>query len=257
MRPDGRQAAGGNAQSASLPDGGTPCVCRDLSQHQEAEKARAEAEAKYRMLVEQVNAITYIAEIGIHGQWFYVSPQVEAILGYTPEEWLAMSSDWDQLIHPDDLAGGDGGGRGQQEEACRFRRNFGSKKRWARGLAERYRRDGARQRFAPSDGRHHGGYHGTQALETQLQQSRKMEAVGRLAGGIAHDFNNLLTIITGYTELALSRPHLPPEIRGDIERIENASGRAAGLVRQLLAFSRKQVLQPKIHRPERHRAESR
>ena len=84
------------------------------------------------------------------------------------------------------------------------------------------------------------------ALETQLQQSRKMEAVGRLAGGIAHDFNNLLTIISGYTELALSRPHLPHEVRGDIERIENASGRAAGLVRQLLAFSRKQVLQPKI-----------
>jgi len=84
------------------------------------------------------------------------------------------------------------------------------------------------------------------ALETQLQQSRKMEAVGRLAGGIAHDFNNLLTIISGYTELALSRPQLPGEAHADIERIENASGRAAALVRQLLAFSRKQVLQPKI-----------
>jgi CheY-like chemotaxis protein len=73
-----------------------------------------------------------------------------------------------------------------------------------------------------------------------------MEAVGRLAGGIAHDFNNLLTIISGYTELAMTRPHLPGEARSDIERIENAAGRAAGLVRQLLAFSRKQVLQPKI-----------
>jgi nitrogen-specific signal transduction histidine kinase/ActR/RegA family two-component response regulator len=82
-------------------------------------------------------------------------------------------------------------------------------------------------------------------LETQLQQSRKMEAVGRLAGGIAHDFNNLLTIITGYTDLALSRSSVPLELRTDIERIENAAGRAAALVRQLLAFSRKQVLQPK------------
>jgi signal transduction histidine kinase/CheY-like chemotaxis protein len=82
-------------------------------------------------------------------------------------------------------------------------------------------------------------------LETQLQQSRKMEAVGRLAGGIAHDFNNLLTIITGYTDLALSRPAIPLELRADIERIENAAARAAALVRQLLAFSRKQVLQPK------------
>jgi signal transduction histidine kinase/CheY-like chemotaxis protein len=82
-------------------------------------------------------------------------------------------------------------------------------------------------------------------LETQLQQSRKMEAVGRLAGGIAHDFNNLLTIITGYTDLALSRSAVPLELRSDIERIENAAARAAALVRQLLAFSRKQVLQPK------------
>ena len=56
------------------------------------------------MLVEHVNAITYIAEIGIHGQWFYVSPQVEAILGYTADEWLAISRDWDKLIHADDLA---------------------------------------------------------------------------------------------------------------------------------------------------------
>ncbi len=86
-------------------------------------------------------------------------------------------------------------------------------------------------------------------LETQLQQSRKMEAVGRLAGGIAHDFNNLLTIITGYTELALSRIAGSSELRGDIERIENAASRAAALVRQLLAFSRKQVLQPKILDP--------
>src|SRR5207249_10997898 len=82
-------------------------------------------------------------------------------------------------------------------------------------------------------------------LENQLQQSRRMEAVGRLAGGIAHDFNNLLTIIKGYTELATQRQEVPSTVRADIEHIEDASERAAGLVRQLLAFSRKQVLQPK------------
>jgi nitrogen-specific signal transduction histidine kinase/ActR/RegA family two-component response regulator len=83
-------------------------------------------------------------------------------------------------------------------------------------------------------------------LETQLQQARRMEAIGRLAGGIAHDFNNLLTIIKGYTELALNRPRISVELRADVERIEDASERAGTLVRQLLAFSRRQVLQPKL-----------
>src|SRR5260370_28897547 len=83
-------------------------------------------------------------------------------------------------------------------------------------------------------------------LETQLQQARRMEAIGRLAGGIAHDFNNLLTIIKGYAELALKRPKISPELHTDIERIEDAAERASTLVRQLLAFSRRQVLQPKL-----------
>ena len=90
-QPDGRSLSV-EFTVAAMPDGGTACVCRDLSDRKEAEKARAEAETKYRMLVEHVNAITYIAEIGIHGQWFYVSPQVESILGYTADEWLADCS---------------------------------------------------------------------------------------------------------------------------------------------------------------------
>jgi nitrogen-specific signal transduction histidine kinase/CheY-like chemotaxis protein len=83
-------------------------------------------------------------------------------------------------------------------------------------------------------------------LENQLQQARRMEAVGRLAGGVAHDFNNLLTIIKGYVELALNRVASHPEIRGNIQQIADAAERAVSLVRQLLAFSRKQVLKPKV-----------
>jgi nitrogen-specific signal transduction histidine kinase/CheY-like chemotaxis protein len=83
-------------------------------------------------------------------------------------------------------------------------------------------------------------------LENQLQQSRRMEAVGRLAGGIAHDFNNLLTIIKGYAELAMQRTGVQQDLRADITQIENAAERASTLIRQLLAFSRRQVLQPKI-----------
>ena len=229
-----------------MPDGGTVCVCRDLSQHQQAEKARADAETKYRMLVEHVNAITYIAEIGINGKWFYISPQVENILGYTPDEWLALSPNWDQHIHPDDLpvviAAEEQSRNGFPFQAeFRVRRKDG-REVWLSDTA-----------VIVQGSDSHPVMEGImvditerKALETQLQQSRKMEAVGRLAGGIAHDFNNLLTIISGYTELALSRPNLPGEAHADIERIENASGRAAALVRQLLAFSRKQVLQPKI-----------
>src|SRR2546429_7853164 len=83
-------------------------------------------------------------------------------------------------------------------------------------------------------------------LENQLQQARKMEAVGRLAGGVAHDFNNLLNIIKGYVEMAMQRCLDWPELHSDIRRIEDAADRAVTLVRQLLAFSRKQVLRPKI-----------
>jgi PAS domain S-box-containing protein len=84
------------------------------------------------------------------------------------------------------------------------------------------------------------------ALEQQLRQSQKMEAVGRLAGGIAHDFNNLLMVISGYSEFLLERLGGEPVLRGPAQEIASAAERASSLTRQLLAFSRKQMLAPRI-----------
>ena len=87
---------------------------------------------------------------------------------------------------------------------------------------------------------------GRKSLEQQLQQSQKMEAIGQLAGGIAHDFNNLLGVIIGYSELILSQVAQDSETHKHAGEIMRAGERAASLTRQLLAFSRKQVLEPKL-----------
>ena len=84
------------------------------------------------------------------------------------------------------------------------------------------------------------------ASQLQLQQSQKLEAIGQLAGGVAHDFNNMLTAIIGYTDLSLRRVGLENPIRRNLEETKKAAERAASLVRQLLAFSRKQILEPKV-----------
>jgi PAS domain S-box-containing protein len=83
-------------------------------------------------------------------------------------------------------------------------------------------------------------------LEQQLRQAQKMEAIGRLAGGIAHDFNNLLMVISGYSEFLLERLGPDLSLRGPAQEIANAAQRATSLTRQLLAFSRKQMLAPKV-----------
>jgi len=230
----------------TLANGVTACIGHDISARKEAEKARVDAENKYRTLVEQVAAISYIAEVGIDGQWHYISPQVEAIMGYTQDEWLANSRNWTRHIPTEDHAVIEAAEaaslRGERFQAeYRIVRKDGSVI-WVSDTA-----------VVVSGSDSHAVMEGIivditerKLLENQLQQSRRMEAVGRLAGGIAHDFNNLLTIIKGYGELALQRTGIQPELRADVQQIENAAERASTLIRQLLAFSRRQVLQPKV-----------
>jgi PAS domain S-box-containing protein len=228
-----------------LPDGGTVCVSRDVSDRRKLEMARISAEFRYQTLVEQVAAISYVAELGMEGTWLYVSPQVEHIFGFTSEEWLGDSENWTKHVPMEDHAV-----IWAAEEACKRGAPFQAEYRVVRKDGKTVWVSDTAVVVKGSDS--HPLMEGIivditerKQHENQSQQSRRMEAVGRLAGGIAHDFNNLLTIVKGYAELALNRTGLPASVVTDVTQISNAAERAAALVRQLLAFSRRQVLQPK------------
>jgi len=201
-------------------------------------------EELFRLISE--NAADMIAVVDAAGQRLYNSPAYGRVLGYSTEE-LQSTSSFEQ-VHPDDRklveeaeaeARSGGGGRTIQ---YRMRHKDGS---WrvvesrasaildAQGKVSNLvivNRDVSERR----------------QLEEQFRQAQKMEAVGRLSGGVAHDFNNLLGVIIGYAEFL--QESLPTEnaLRGSVDEILKAGKRAASLTRQLLAFSRQQVLDPKV-----------
>ncbi|MGZ8460941.1 MAG: PAS domain S-box protein [Candidatus Deferrimicrobiaceae bacterium] len=184
----------------------------------------------------------------------FFGAEVERMTGYLPEDFLRGEIDWRRIVHPEDLPG----------VKERFRQAVASKEKVLRVTYRTRRRDGSerwvedhRQVIYDADGRflHVDGLllditeerrreEELRKSNDMLRQSQKMEAVGQLAGGVAHDFNNLLTVIGGYSDLLAQR--LPPDspYRHDVEEIRKAGTRASSLTRQLLAFSRKQVIAP-------------
>ena len=204
-------------------------------------------EDRYRTLVERLPAITYIAELGADGPWHYVSPQIESILGFSPEEWLSDPMSWLNHIHAEDHGIAIAAEERFKESPDLFQAEY---RMLARDGTVLWFRDEGVMLQTPADGRllMQGVLYDItehKRLEEQLRQSQKLEAVGQLAGGVAHDFNNLLMLIQAHNERLRSR--LEPSDPGnkDAVEIERAVVRATALTQQLLAFSRRQVLQLK------------
>jgi PAS domain S-box-containing protein len=207
-------------------------------------KELVQREELFRLISE--NAGDMIAVVDVNGNTIYDSPSYERVLGYRADE-LPGSPRFEQ-IHPDD--------RHLVAEAAREAREQGV----GRSIQYRMRHKNGTWRTLESAANAVRGAHGQveklvivnrdvterKQLEEQFRQAQKMEAVGRLSGGVAHDFNNLLGVIIGYAEFAQERIESPDSIRGSIDEILKAGKRAASLTRQLLAFSRLQVLDPKI-----------
>ena len=219
---------------------------RDVTDERASHEALRATEERFEGILQSIDDFVWSQDAASR-EMVYISPSVERIYGIRPEAMRANTRIWLEVIHPDDrervasylpslLATGrasaeyrivhaDGGIRHVHDKAWAVRD--------AAGRAIRY--DGIVRDVTEQ-----------KQLESQFRQSQKMEAVGLLAGGIAHDFNNLLTAIGGYAELLLARFDEGDPRREHAQAVKRAAARATSLTRQLLAFSRRQVLQPQV-----------
>ncbi len=221
----------------------------DLSELRRKEQALKEADRAIRILTDNLKEA--VMAYDMDRRLLYVNPAIEALTGYTVEElkreqficWVhaddraRMLGYWDRLFQ----------GASYQNVEYRMVTKQGETKwveaSWGPLRDEEGRQVGVQGTERDVSARKRAEFERAE-LASRLLQVQKLETVGRLAGGVAHDFNNLLTVINGYTMLALDRLPEGDPLRAPLEEVLRAGDRAIGLVRQLLAFGRGQVLHP-------------
>ncbi len=219
-------------------------------EHKQAEEALRKSEERFKELFD--NAPVGYQEFYEGGHITQVNRTELEMMGYTEEEMLGRYA-WDFIVEevsPDLVkAKLEGNLRSSRTIERTFRRKDGTT--FPALIHERFLRDAEGQiiciRSAIQDITERKlAEDQMNNLKEQLRQSQKLEAIGQLAGGVAHDFNNLLTIIKGYSQLSLIDLKESDPLWGNIQEIQSAAQRATNLTRQLLAFSRRQILDPKV-----------
>ena len=227
-------------------------ISRDITERKQAEEALRGSEERYRNIIESIQDGYF--ETDLAGNFTFVNDVICRHLGYTKEELIGMnyrqyaseenSKKLFQLFNELYRTGQPtkpfaveyikkNGSKLTAEISVSLIRDSEGKPNGFRGIS----RDITERRQAEEE---------RLSLQEQLRQSQKMEAIGQLAGGVAHDFNNLLTVIKGYSQLSRIDLKENDPLRGNIQEIEKATQRATDLTRQLLAFSRRQILDLKV-----------
>ncbi|MDQ3003154.1 MAG: PAS domain S-box protein [Fibrobacterota bacterium] len=228
----------------------------DITERKREEELLRRSEERSRVAAECGNDMIYEWDIRTGTlEWF---GPVDERLGFRHGDIPRTLEAWERLIHPEDRAPVAAGierhlrSRDSFQGEYRIRCKDGSYRIWSDRGTAMWDSEGVAYKWIGTASDVTEARRAEEALrikEEQLRQSQKLEAVGRLAGGIAHDFNNLLAAIMGYCELMLYRLEPEHPCRKEVGEILNGSDRAAGLIRQLLAFSRQEIPQPKVIHP--------